>query len=169
MMLNRCAVPLLAVVLLVLGGCDAGDPPPEGEEPRAITEEGPRAVTEEGSRAAPQAEDLAPQPGALTPINQSDVRGSVSFVRDQGSLRLEVEGEGLEPGSRYSAHVHEGRCAEGGPIRLPVGHMTASPDGTGSMRMQVDEDRLSAEGDHFIQIYAPDDRPVACANVEPEG
>lgn len=153
MMLNRYAVPLLAAILLILGGCDAGDTPP----------------TEEEAGALPEAEELAPRPGALTPINQSDVRGTASFVRDQGTLRLEVEGEGLEPGSRYSAHVHEGRCADGGPIRLPMGHMTASPEGTGSMRLQVDEDRLSAEGDYFVQIYAPDDRPVACANIESGG
>jgi hypothetical protein len=153
MTLNRYAIPLLAAVLLFLGGCDAGDAPPEGEAARAV----------------PEADDLAPQPGALAPINQSDVRGSATVVREQGSLRLVVEGEGLEPGSRYSAHVHEGRCSEGGPVRLPMGHMTASQEGTGSVRMQVGEDRLSSELDYFIQIYAPDDRPVACANIDPEG
>jgi hypothetical protein len=116
-----------------------------------------------------EAEDPALEPGTLVPINQSDVRGSASFVRDQGSLRLVVQGEGLEPGTRYSLNVHEGRCATGGPVRLPMGRMTASPDGTGSVRMQVGEDRLSGEADHFVQIYAPDDSPVACANIEPEG
>ncbi len=150
---NRYAVPLLAAVLLLLGGCDAGDAPRGEEEARTV----------------PEADDLAAPPGALAPINQSDVRGSATLVRDQGSLRLVVEAEGLESGSRYSANVHEGRCAEGGPVRLPMGHMTASPDGTGSVRMQVDDDRFPAEREFFIQIYAPDDRPVACANIEPEG
>lgn len=147
---NRAVLPLLAAALL-LGACDAGDQQP-------ATEEAVDTLTRE----------LAPEPGDLMPINRSEVRGRATIDRDGDDLRVVVQGEGLEPGAAYTAHVHEGECAAGGPIRLPLGRMTATPEGTGSLRMRVSADRLPTEGNLFVQIHAPDDSPVACADIDPE-
>lgn len=158
MMPNRTPrVLFLAAALLSLGACDAGDAPSD-DDPAA-----------NALQDTSELEQLAPEPGDLIPINQSNVRGRATLTPDDAGARVEVRGEGLEPGESYTAHVHEGRCAEGGPIRLPLGRMTASAEGTGSLRMRVDADRLPADADLFVQIHAPDDAPVACADIDREG
>lgn len=165
MTLNRSAGPLLAVpllaVALLVGACEAADPEVE-PVPDTLSE---GAQTDDTAAAG---EELAPSPGALVPINRSAVRGRASITGDGDDFQVVVLGEGLEPGERYSATVHEGTCAEGGPIRLPLGRMTATAAGAGSLRMRVDADRIPTDSELFVQIQGPDDQPVACANIVPE-
>lgn len=158
MMLNRIIVPLLAVGLAgALGACDAGNDTPARDAPL------------DEPRTGDSVEALAPTPGELTPINRSGVRGRAEIrTGGDGAFMVRVEADSLEPGGRYTAHIHEGRCADGGPSRLPLGRITATGEGTGSIRMRVDADRLPAEADLFVQLHAPDDRPVACANLDAE-
>lgn len=153
MTLIRFAVPLLAGAL-ALAGCEAGEEP-------ALDD----AHAEEAG-AVDSVEALAPTPGALTPINRSGIRGRAELTPEGDGFLLFVEAEGLEPGTRYTAHVHEGRCAAGGAIRLPLGRVMATDQGTGSIRMRVEEDRIPLEEELFVQLHAPDDRPVACANLD---
>jgi hypothetical protein len=147
----------LTAALLATAACDTGDTPAPDEPLDSAVGE------------APDVEPFAPEPGDLIPINQSGVRGRATLSAEGDGGRAEVEGEGLEPGESYTAHVHEGRCADGGPVRLPLGRMTASTEGTGSLRTRVDADRLPAGATLFIQVHAADDTPVACADIEREG
>lgn len=156
MMPHRTGVLYLAAALLALGACDAGDTP--SDDPTDDTLQDTSGVAQ-----------LAPAPGDLMPINRSNVRGRATLTPEDDGARIEVRGEGLEPGQRYTAHVHEGRCADGGPIRLPLGRINASDEGTGSLRMRLEADRLPADVDLFVQIHAPDDSPVACADIDRGG
>lgn len=150
---------------LVLGGCDAG-----GEAERAgseaAAESAESAVGEVGE--TPRDSAPGPQSATLSSVNRSDVRGTAGVDRDGDDAVVRLDVEGLEPGQRYSAHVHEGRCATGGPIRLPLGRITADEGGSGGVRMRVAGNRLPDAG-LFVQIHAPSGEPVACADVNGPG
>lgn len=155
MSLKRFTAPLTAAVL-VLGAC--------------AEEEGP--AVEASSRAAESAADTtagapAAGPGELMPINRSEVRGRAEAVRDGNDLVVEVEAQGLEPGATYASFLHQGRCAEGGPVQVPVGRILADENGTGSVGLRVEANRAPAGGELFVQVHAPDDQPVACADIGP--
>lgn len=145
-------------VALVLGGCDAG------EEAERAGPEAP-ADTAGSTGIAPE-----PMPGgaALTAIDSSEVRGTAQVAREGAEVVVRLHVEGLEPGQRYAAHVHEGRCATGGPIRLPLGRIIADEDGGGALRMRVAGDRLPETG-LFVQVHASTGQPVACADVDGPG
>lgn len=145
--LHRMALPMALAVLAA--ACDA----PE----RARTEaeaEGTAALAETG-----EAEE------ELIPINQSGVRGSARVTRDDDEAVVAVRVGGLRPGERYAANVHQGRCAAGGALILPLGRLTAGQDSVASSRMRVSGASLPEGTDLFVQVYGPDDRPVACADV----
>lgn len=154
MTLKRLTIPLIAAAL-ILGACEA-------EEEPAVEA---AAAGEESSRDDPAARGSTR--GELMPINRSEVRGRAEVVRDGDQLVVEVEAQGLEPIARYAAFLHEGRCAEGGPVRLPLGWILAGEDGAGSARQTVEAEQALAGPDLFIQLHAPDDQPVACADVGP--
>ncbi len=141
--------------LLVLGGCDAGE-----EAERTAPASGADRGADTAAAVEPDREG-AP----LSAINRSTVQGTAAVVRESGEAEVRLDVQGLEPGLRYSAHVHEGRCATGGPIRLPLGRVTADEDGAGALRMRVAGDRLPGSG-LFVQVHAPTGEPVACADVD---
>ncbi len=152
----RCTVPLLAGAL-ALAGCDA----PAGNG-------GSAAPPVDSAAVARQESETGATPGVLVPVNRSDVRGAVRLSRNGDDLLAVVDAEGLEPGVRYSVRIHEGDCADGGPVLLPLGRMTAGEDGTGSLRFRAEADRLPNAERVFVQIHTGD-RAVACANVERGG
>ena len=141
---------------LALCGCDTGDSP-ERAAPAVEADTGSTAVRRDSSAGAP-----------LSPLNRSAVEGTAGVVREGGEAVVRVAVRGLEPGTRYATHVHEGRCATGGPIRLPLGRITADEEGAGALRMRVSADRLP-ETALFVQLHAPDGEPVACADVDGAG
>lgn len=149
--MRHCMGVLLGATL-VFAGCDVGDD--------RTSETGAADDT-----AAAVDTMAAPAPGDLISINQSGVRGSATLDIDDSSAVVEVAVTGLEPGTAYPAHVHEGDCVAGGPIRLPLGRLTADEEGAGSVRMRVGHGRLPADAPLFVQVHDPDGRPVACANV----
>lgn len=149
MTLNRFTAPLLTAVL-VLAACEA-------EEERGMGE----TLADDTTAAEPP----APSPGDLAPINRSGVRGSAEAVADGDELVVTISAEGLEPGAAYAGFLHEGRCADGGPPRAPLDSIVADADGEGSVRTHVEPGLVPSGAELFVQIHAPDDRPVACANV----
>lgn len=149
MMLKRFAVPVMAGTI-VLAACDTGEEQSSVDTP-----------VEDSLAAA-----TAPTPGVLASINRSGVRGTARLTREDDDVIVVVEAEGLEPGSRYDAQLHEGVCADGGPAVLPLGRITGGDDGNGSLRFRAASDRLSGEETVFVQIDAAGDSAVACANVE---
>lgn len=155
----------VAIVLLGVGGCDAPDRTPPG------VEEDDRSRAERdsvpGARGS-EDESIVPEravPGVLSPINQSGIRGTAELAGTGDGVRLVLRLEGLQPREQYAAYVHQGRCAEGGPVRLPLGVVVGQDDGAGSVRMRVDSDRLPRDGDLFVQVHDADSRPVACADL----
>jgi hypothetical protein len=142
---------MVLVASLAMGGCGEA-----GVEARV----GPGGRPDVATPAAVDSEATT-----LAPLNRSDVNGTAVVHREGGEAAVRLDVEGLEPGARYAAHVHEGRCATGGPIRLPLGRITADEDGAGAIRMRVDTSRLP-RSDLFIQLHAPGGAPVACADVD---
>lgn len=158
MTLHRFVGPLLAAVL-VLGGCEAREEAPPVEEVDLEGETSP-------GEAEVEEEEIAPTPGVLTPVDRSGVRGTAGITREDDDLLVVVEASGLEPGTRYTTHVQEGRCADGGPVSLPLGRVVADDEGRGSVRMRLERERLPEDEGLFVQVHALDDRAVACANLE---
>lgn len=159
-MLTRLTVPLLAAGL-ALAACEPAEDAPSQEAPLDQTVPGDSALAD--SLVA-----MAPDPGELTPINRSGGRGRAQLDRDGDDIVVTVQADSLRPGTRYTAAVYEGRCSDGGPVALPVGQITASGQGSGSIRMEFGAGRVPAEGDLFLQLNDADDRPVACANLDPD-
>lgn len=139
----------LLAALLPITACDVEpDPEPAPGEQEAVVE--PRTAEAGADR--------------VIPVERSGVRGSAGLERDGQDAVIRLRLEGLEPGASYSAAVHEGRCAAGGALTLPIGRITAAADSAGSTRMRVSADQLP-EAELFIQVYGPGDRPVACADI----
>lgn len=159
-MLIRLTVPLLAAGL-ALAACEPAEETPARDAPLD------QSVPDD---SAPADSLLAggPAPGELTPINRSGVRGRAQLERDGDDIRVTVEADSLQARTRYTAAVYEGRCSDGGPIALPVGQLTADGQGSGSIRMEFGAGRVPAEGELFLQLNDADDRPVACANLDPD-
>lgn len=146
MTLKWFTTPLIAAAL-ILGGCEMEAP--------------------DEASPADTVEAAAPALGELMPINRSGVWGRAEAVRDGDELVVEAAAEGLEPDGEYAAFLHEGRCADGGPVRLSLGRITAADDGTGSLRFRAEPERAPAGPALFVQLHAADDQPVACADVGP--
>lgn len=165
MLLKRFTVPLLAG-MIALAGCDAPDGNNGSAEPSSDS-----AGVAAGSPAGVAGVDslTAPTPEVLASINRSEVRGTARLTRSGDDLLAVVKAEGLEPGARYTTRIHEGSCADGGTVLLPLGRMTGGADGTGSLRFRAAAERLPDAERLFVQIHGEDDRAVACANIEPEG
>lgn len=56
--------------------------------------------------------------------------------------RVVVELRGLEAGATYPVHVHQGTCAEGGGVVLPLESVTGGEDGTGSSTTEVSPEQM---------------------------
>lgn len=149
--LSRLGPPALLVALLPITACDV--------EPEPATEAPP---VEQGAVVQPRTVEAGGN--SMISIERSGVRGSAGLERDGEEAVIRLELEGLVPGASYSAAVHEGRCAAGGAAALPIGSITAAADSAGSTRMRVSADQLP-EAEFFIQVFGPDDRPVACADI----
>lgn len=154
MMWKPLMTPLFAAVL-VLGACDAAEAPAPADEAQELPQDSPVAE--------------AAEPGVLTPINRSGVRGRASLDEDGDEIEVVVEAEGLEPGSRYTAQVHEGRCADEGPVRLTLDEIVASDDGTGSASGDTPASQIAEDAGLLVQIHDGDGEAVACADLEREG
>lgn len=150
-MRNALSVLVVLSALVPIGCGDAGNPEGEGS---AAAESAAAGL--QGSGAA--ASDAAPAGPVPTVTAEARLE-----EREQGAS-LSVAVAGLTPGERYPVHVHEGTCQQDGPVRLPLGRVTAGGDGTGSVRMTVGEGRLP-DAPLFVEVLGQDGTPTACADV----
>ena len=151
MTLNFTKLAAVLVIPPLLAGCDAG-----GEGAGEPAQEG-AAVSAAGEQA---------QTGGtiqLAPIDRSGVSGTVRTDRSSEALSLTMSVEGLEPGSTYAAHVHDGRCAAGGPVRAPLGEFTS--EGQNPAQVEAELDAVPADEPVFVQVHAPDGTAIACADL----
>lgn len=146
----RTAPFALALAALLAAGC-GGDQPDGGDTP---------ARSGAGSAAE------GPSGSAAVAADSTAAVAAEVVLEDRASgVSLRVTLAGLVPDRRYPVHVHEGGCGGGGRVSLPLGRVTAGPDGTGSVRMSLDDDRLP-ERPFSVRVLDPDGSPVACEDVE---
>lgn len=138
------------LALFTLAACEAGE---ETEQPAGMQREDIRtAELDAGARE-------------LAPIDHSGVTGTVRADRDEEDVTITLTVQGLQSGVEYSAHVHEGRCAAGGPVVLPLGDLNVTEEGEGRARLRTGADRLPADDQAFVQVHGSGGRPVACADL----
>lgn len=139
---------------------------------------------------------------ALTAVGGSGVQGEMrvfSLYGEEGEEereagegmhdhRFEVELRGLEPGEAYPVHLHQGTCADGGPVVLGFETVRAGTSGTGTSRTRVSFREMAAKlfarddappeeharAEHgrpevhpplFVQAHGPDGTPAACGDL----
>lgn len=125
------------------------------------------ASAEAGTDTAAMA-DTAARSGAiqLEARNQSGITGSAWTEAGSGDSAVVVlELQGLEEGSEYPVHVHEGRCASGGPVAAPLTAVSGGGDGSGTSRTTISTTQFSDTLEYFVQAHLPDGTPAACADV----
>lgn len=161
MMTKRLIAPLIAGAL-VLAGCET-----EQTETAAGAVDDTTAADTTAAGAV-GSDDLGANPGELSPINRSGVRGTARVERDGDDLYVVVEAEGLDAGGEYAAYVHEGRCTDAGPVVADAGVLTGGDTGNGSLEFRGGSAAALDEGDVSVQITGPDGEAVACADAASE-
>lgn len=102
----------------------------------------------------------------LEPLNESGITGEAYTERAPGDSAVVVlELQGLEEGSEYPAHVHDGRCETGGGVAAALNPVTGGAEGSGASRTTVATDQFSDTLDYYVQAHLPDGTPASCANV----
>lgn len=158
-MRNRQAAVACLVAILGLAACEAEqDVEPAESQPQSQPErfEADPSATEEGRTE-------------LAPIDHSGVTGTVEADRDDDEVSVTVTLEGLQPGVAYEAHLHDGRCAAGGPVRIPMGELERGSEGEGVFRLTVRAVNLPEEDPVFVQVHGADGAAVACADLSGPG
>lgn len=98
--------------------------------------------------------------------NESGVTGTAHTERAAGdSATLVIELQGLEEGTEYPAHVHQGTCEAGGPVAAPLEHVMGGADGAGSSRTTLSTTQFSDTLGYFIQVHAPGGQHAACVDI----
>lgn len=160
-MTKRLIAPLIAGAL-VLAGCESEQTETAGGAVDDTT------AIDTGSAGADGGDAIGANPGELSPINRSGVRGTARVERDGDELRVTVEAEGLEAGGEYAAHVHEGRCTDAGSVVLDAGVLTGGDSGTGSLQFRGGSADMLDAGDISVQVMGPAGEAVACADAASE-
>jgi hypothetical protein len=147
------AVALMAGVM----ACDAGaDRAPAGE-----TDEWTDAERTEAERTERSA------PAQVMPIDHSGVTGTAVADREDDHVTVTLSLEGLRQGATYLAHLHDGRCADDGPQRAPLGRVTANDDGMTTIELQAEGADLPMGDSWSVQLETDTGEAVACANLTP--
>lgn len=111
----------------------------------------------------------------LVPKNDSGISGEAHLVHGDSLLHVGLTATGLEAGSEYPAHIHQGSCSSGGGVVAGIGPLAATSNGeagtnTGVPLSTLMEANEEGDGEHafFLQIHLPDGTPAACGDVEHE-
>ena len=147
--------PVLVVACAALMACGQG-----GEQQQAQTEE-EAAAQKKAEQAAQSGEDVSV---TLSPKNESGIRGRALLARQGDSIRVRLTLSGLEPGTSYPAHVHEGTCQAGGGVATALAGVAAE-DTTGASTTTFAASAVSPDGAYFLQAHLPDGTPAACGDV----
>lgn len=82
------------------------------------------------------------------------------------SLTIKLEVLGLEGGTEYPAHLHNGTCERGGEVVADLNSPTVASVGLGSSLTALPPDVMQDGQPYFVQVHRPDGTPAACADVE---
>lgn len=147
----RLAPALLLPVVMLTCGEPGGQT--EGADTTSVDSAGADSVARSGSIE-------------FESLNESGVTGTAHTERAAGdSAVLVLELQGLEEGTEYPAHVHQGTCEAGGPVAAPLEHLMGGADGAGSSRTTLSTAQFSDTLSYFIQVHAPGGKPAACVDV----
>lgn len=151
---------LLLLPLLAVAACGA----PEEDETMGGMEEAETPA--ETAPADEMAEEATPAEVSmmLESLNESGVMGTATVTREGESVVVEVEVQGVTATEDLPAHIHEGDCATGGSVLVPLDDVTVT-DGTGSSSTTLEAAQVPEDQAAYVQVHAPDGEPVACANL----
>lgn len=154
---------LLLLPLLMVAACGA----PEEDEAMGAAEE-----AEAPAETAPVEEMETEPPGevsvTLETLNESGVTGTAVATHEGESVVVEVEVQGAPDVEELAAHIHEGDCASGGPVLVPLETVTVA-DGTGTSSTTLTADQVPAGQAAYIQVHGPEGQPVACGDLQGHG
>lgn len=147
----RWTVPFaLAAVLALVAGCE----PPETEDPFV-------------DEAVEEPAEAPPGTVPLEPVGESGVFGEANATRSANEILVVLTVSGLEEDGEFPAHIHEGTCAEGGPVAVGLNPVIATAgDGSGTSTTALELDDFDHESPHFFQVHARDGPPIACGDAE---
>lgn len=159
---RQFALVLALATIAALAGCEAQEAEETGGPVEGQAEAAPAQSTAAGAAAVEAVEGGL----ALAPIDHSGVTGTVEADRDDDEVTLSLSLQGLQSGTAYSAHVHQGRCAAGGPVLVPFDTVEVGEGGAGSARLETDTVGIPADAEVFVQVHGQDGAAVACADLD---
>jgi hypothetical protein len=112
---------------------------------------------------------MDPETIRLDEVNQSGITGEATATHTRDEVSIVLALTGLTANQTYDAHVHRGRCEEGGPVAVPLESVTGQQDGGGTSTTVVQAAELPPEVPIFIQVHGEGGAPVACGNVAGHG
>lgn len=158
--MKRHWLPMLTLAAFVsLGACgEAGQQEAAGGAEAARTAATDTAPEDTAKRAAKKQVSLAAK-------SESGITGTASFAKKGDSLAVKVSLSGLKEGASYPAHIHQGSCAQGGPVAAALTSVTGEAGGSGKSESVVAKGSLQDTASYFVQAHLPDGTPAACGNV----
>lgn len=153
---------LLLVPLLLVAACGA----PEEDDAMGGMEE-----TETPAETTPADEAMEPPAEVsvtLEALNESGVTGSAVAMHEGDSVVVEVQVQGASADGELPAHIHEGDCATGGSVLVPLSSVAVT-GGTGSSTTTLGADQVPEGQAAYIQVHGPEGQPIACGNLQGHG
>jgi hypothetical protein len=147
-------VAMLIALPAVLTACGEAPPPPP--------------IDEEMAPPAP-ADPMEGVLHATTPlleVNGSGVSGEAVAMHSDDAVVVVLDLEGLPAEGEYAAHIHQGTCAEGGPVAAPLNPVLGLADGTGTSTTTLDPGDVPSDESLFIQVHGEGGTPIACGDME---
>jgi len=149
--------------MFVLLSC--GDQPPTQDfyvEPSIP--ENPIEQTQAAAADVADREEL-PAMSPILSVEGSGTTGELSIAQTGARVDLYLRAQGLPSAGEFSAHVHRGVCAEGGPVAIALRTVVSSGDGSGTSVTELTADALPVTEPLFIQIHGPGGAPIACGDI----
>ena len=156
---SRFLVLIFVVPFLLVACGEAPPPPPDTEDPPAEMEPEP----------ADPMEDVVHATIPLAEVNGSGVTGEAMAMHSDDAVVMVIDVEGLPEEGEYAVHIHEGTCAEGGPVAEPLNPIMGLGDGTGTSTTTLEPDAIPEDEPHFIQVHGEGGTPIACGDIEGHG
>jgi hypothetical protein len=101
----------------------------------------------------------------IHPLPTFAAEGVVTITRDGTQFIVVVAAESHLPQADYPTHIHEGRCADGGRVVASLVPIEGQEAGEGRSTTRIEASALTATGNYFVQIHAPNGTPVGCGDL----
>lgn len=158
----RPALALLALALFT-GGCGDTDLPEDEGLPSEVEVPAPL------EQAPSPMDTMIHATIALASTEGSGVSGEAMAMHSDDAVVIILELEGLPSEGPYPAHIHQGRCAEGGPVVVPLNPVAGLADGTGTSTTTLEAHEVGTDTPHFIMIRGEGGTSLACGDLAGHG